>query len=195
MSIAYRSGFLEDLSDYLNTELADPNTVVTSLDAEYGDDLFAVAAQTSPTAGAYQGRIVASTPGSFQSDVETEASHGRVVTAVGANSGVLTLTSYAWSHDPSTVYEAQTVSGVALSQVPAEAQNLAQAGYIITALGGNSVDAYFLVGTRHQGDSIPRPISIVNTAQYTSMISNGYAIVGVLQNAFDIASVTWIGEK
>jgi hypothetical protein len=143
----------------------------------------------------YQGRIVTSTPGSFQSDVGTEASHGRVVTAVGANSGVLTLASYAWSEDTSTIYEAQTVSGVALSQVPAEAQNLAQAGYIITALGGNSVDGYFLVGTRQQGDSIPRPISIVNTAQYTSIISNGYSIVGVLQNASDVASVTWIGEK
>jgi len=195
MSVAYRSGYLEDLTDYFDTELADPNTVVTSLDAEDGDDLFAVATQTSTTAGTFRGRIVISTPGSFQSDVNNEASRGRVVTAVGAVSGVLTLTSYAWSQDPSTIYEAQTISGVALTQMPAEVQSLAQAGYIITAFGGNSVDGYFLVGTRQQGDSIPRPISIVPTTQYASMVAKGYAIVGVLANTNDFYSDTWIGEK
>lgn len=193
IGISYDSDFLENFTSALNTQISNQNTVVTSLDAENDDDLYAMATATSTAPGTYQGHIVQSTPGSLQSDVNSEVSQGRVVTAICADSGTVTFVSYAWSQDPSSIYESQTISALPFSRIGANAQELAQSGYIVTALGGNADDGYFLVGTRLKGDSLPRPMKVVDTNQLSDLESSGYAIVGLLANT--PVSWTWIGEK
>ncbi|MHB8304341.1 MAG: hypothetical protein ACYDC6_16255 [Acidobacteriaceae bacterium] len=77
------------------------------------------------------------------------------------------------------------------------ATSLANAGYIITAFGGNPTDGYVLVGTRVRGDSMPRPILVFPpTPSSTSTV--GYALVGqVFNTTYGNGSdyVTWLFEK
>jgi len=62
----------------------------------------------------------------------------------------------------SGLYEAQVVTA-AFATLSAAATNLAQAGYVITALGGNGTDGFVLVGTRVKGNTAARPV-LVGTA-------------------------------
>jgi hypothetical protein len=74
------------------------------------------------------------------------------------------------------------------------ATSLAQAGYIITAAGGNYADGILLVGTRVKGDSMGRPIIIIPAGQSPlSLQQNGYAIVGLINEP--TGQPLWIGER
>ncbi len=71
----------------------------------------------------------------------------------------MNLISYGWTGDAHTVYETRTVIA-ASAGVVAQAKVLAQAGYTISAFGGNDANGYLLVGTRVQGDTAPRTLVI-----------------------------------
>jgi hypothetical protein len=58
------------------------------------------------------------------------------------------------------------------STVPSAANALAQAGYIITASGGSG-DNLFFVGTRVQGDTVPRPILVIQAGESPQPLANG----------------------
>jgi hypothetical protein len=129
----------------------------------------------------------------LQENATQEGSRSRVITAITFNAGQAEYYSYGWTADPVTIYEAK-VSVANFDTVSAAAADLAAQGYIITAFGGNTTDGFLLVGTRVQGDSLPRPIRIVPLGQQAAQLwQPGYAIVAVLQNPD--YSLTYIGER
>ena len=83
----------------------------------------------------------------------------------------------------------------------AVAQQLAGQGYIITAMGGTAADGILLVGTRVHGDTMPRPIMVIDVPQDGGpAILNqlGYAVVGLLYNLDNKGNLLanyWIGER
>ena len=49
-----------------------------------------------------------------------------------------------------------------------EAQTLANQGYFIGAVGGNDTDGYLIVGMRVQGDTMPRPVTLIGQSLPTN---------------------------
>ena len=58
-----------------------------------------------------------------------------------------------------------------MQDVGSAATALAGEGYFISAMGGNDIDGYVLVGMRVQGDTIPRPL-VLTVGGSTSPASN-----------------------
>lgn len=169
------------------------NSVVTSLDLESPDNLFAASwIQSSQVSGfAMSQQTVA--PANFQAASMQEGANSRVITAVSYNAGQVVYLSYSWQSDTSTVYEAQ-VATASLQTAATVAAGLAAQGYIITAFGGSNLsDSYLLVGTRIQGDTMPRPFVACTEDLYTEIMQPGYAMVGVLQDAQ--GNMTFLGER
>ena len=78
-----------------------------------------------------------------------------------------------------------------------QASDLAQQGYIITAVGGDTTNGFLLVGTRVQGDTMPRPFKAVTSPAQdvnAQFWNEGYALIAFIDNGHDTA-LTWIGEK
>ena len=181
----------------LATELSVLNTsnaVVTGLDVEPSSNGFAMS-WVQPSTPTYASDIdpwnlsnetfnmnqttVASS--GFQAAASQDGVNGRVITAVSWNNGQIYYLSYGWARDTATAYDVQTATAT-FNTVSSVAQQLAAEGYIITAMGGTTADGFLLVGTRVQGDTMPRPILVVDTSQGESANSlfEGYAIVGYL---------------
>jgi len=78
-----------------------------------------------------------------------------------------------------------------------QAADLAAQGYIITATGvADDIGTVVLVGTRVQGDTLPRPfIAAQGGAQIVTMQSQGYATVGVIFNPATTLNYTFLGER
>jgi hypothetical protein len=133
----------------------------------------------------------------LQAVAAQEGTLSHVITAVSFNAGNVTYFSYAWQSDPSTVYEAQVVMAT-FATLGTTATTLGQAGYIITALGGNGTDGFVLVGTRVKGNTAARPM-LVGTAgspEQQQIFNQGYAVVGyIVQNSAGVSATTFIGEK
>ncbi len=95
------------------------------------------------------------------------------------------------------------ISTATADTVVEEAGKLAEQGYIITALGagnddsqGIPVNGWVLVGTRVQGDTLPRQLKTgTNQNQKTELWDTGYAIVGQVEDATHDFAVSWIGER
>ncbi len=134
-------------------------------------------------------------PSDFQSVASQEGAVGHVITAVGFNAGLVSYVSYGMQNDTS-VYEI-SVANATLDTLPTQAAGLAAQGYIITAVGGDVADGFLLVGTRVQGDTMPRPF-IVATSPKDDVIgeiwAQGFALVATIENGNDTA-IIWIGEK
>jgi hypothetical protein len=85
-----------------------------------------------------------------------------------------------------------------LETVGTAATRFGATGYIITALGGDPANGYLLVGTRVQGDTMPRPILMAvptTDADLTRLFQSGHAVVGYLVNSAGSGSSIWIGER
>jgi hypothetical protein len=194
LKTSYQSGILSNLQSDLDSMA--PNTVITSIDLQPESNAYARSwAESSQTAG-FNLVTQSIQPSDLQTVATSEGSLGRVVTAVSFNAGLIFVVSYGWQSDPTTVYEAQ-VATATLDTMLAQAEDLAQQGFILTAIGGNPSDGYLLVGTRVAGDTMPRPLkAVVSPGQdvASELWSQGYAIVGFITNANNTA-VTWIGEK
>jgi hypothetical protein len=184
-----------------------PNTsdaVITSLDLEPASDLFAVSwIQTRPANGAaVQGNgfvMVQNTvaDSQLQAAATAEGAAGRVITAISANEpGEVTYLAYAWQADPTTLYDLKVVTA-STAGAPAAAGILAAQGYIITATGqADGSGKLFLVGTRVQGDTMPRPFEAVQgSSELQSMQQQGYAIVGVIEDLTQADEYTWLAER
>jgi hypothetical protein len=163
------SSFASDLSSY-----AAPNVVFTSLDLEPAENAYAVSWVQTAQAGGFDSRLdpVIAPGTSQQAQIQAQASldgtESRVVTAVSFDaSSNAVLISYGWTGDNTTVYETQTTllspGGDVGANVLSAATILANDGYIISAFGGNDTDGFILIGTRVQGDSLPRLIGDINT--------------------------------
>lgn len=177
-----------------------PEAVINSLDLEPASDLFAVSwiqpapANTQAAQSTGFVRVVNSVASSqLQTAATDEGAAGRVITAISADGGQVTYLAYAWQADPLTLYDMKVVTA-ATAAAPAAAATLAGEGYIITAIGQADVSGdLFLVGTRVQGDSLPRPFEAVQSGLAT-LQQQGYALVGVISD-LSTASYTWLGER
>jgi len=179
------------------------DAVITSLDLEPASDLFAVSwIQAPPASGAVPNGfvMVQNTVASaqLQAAATAEGAAGRVITAISANEpGEVTYLAYAWHADPTTLYDLKVVTA-SPPDAPAAASALAAQGYIITATGqADGTGDLFLVGTRVQGDTMPRPFEAVQgSSEIQTMQRQGYAIVGVVVDLAQAADpYTWLGER
>lgn len=172
------------------------HTVITSIDLHPGDG-YAISFMEAVQSTGFtltQGTVA---PSALQVMATQEGALSHVITAVSFNAGNVTYFSYAWQSDTSTIYEAQ-VATATFATLSAAETSLGQAGYIITALGGNGTDGFVLVGSRVRGNTAPRPVLIgtQGSQQQQQIFSQGYAIVGyIVQNSGGVSVTTFIGEK
>jgi hypothetical protein len=171
----YQSDSLANFqSDFI--ALPSSNSLVSSLDFCSGPSDFAWEVIQTSTAGGFLPNSQTILPAALQAAAVQEGEASQVITAVTMNAGQVTYVSYGWQSDTSTVYEASVVTAT-VDTVSSVATNLAQQGYIITAIGGNTSDGFILVGTRVQGETTPRSL-LVWTSIGTTTVGRGYACVG-----------------
>jgi len=172
---SYQSDVIENLESDL-ASFSTPNSIVMTLDEEPANDIFAVGyASTTQTTG-FAMTVSNVAPADLESVATELGAESQVITAISFNaSGQLDVLSYSWQSDPSTVYDVQ-VATTTFEAVPSAAQQLAAAGYIITAFGGNSTNGLVLVGTKVHGDTLPRPIIVGSSFEEQSA---GYAQVAL----------------
>jgi hypothetical protein len=205
LSTGYSGGYFTNFpADLQNTNLtagtgnppSAPNSVITSLDLEPGANLFAASWIQTTQGGGFDMSMQTVSPAALQAAATQEGAHSRVITAISYNASQVTYLSYGWQSDTSTVYETQ-VATATLATIPAVAANLASNGYIITATGGSGIhDSFFLVGTRVQGDTVPRPFlsaTQLGTTYVGTLMQQGYAIVAAVQGSDGL--LTWLTER
>ena len=148
------------------------NTIIFSMDVQPLCEVVGIAYEQIGGTSGFDQRIETVAPGSLQTQVSADGAQSRIVTAVSFNdaTGQIVLLSYGWQGDTTTAYEAKTIVDQP-ANILADAESLANAGYFISAFGGNDHDGDILVGMRVMGDSTPRPysafFSIGDTSQPT----------------------------
>jgi hypothetical protein len=166
------------------------------LDLELSQGTWAASWLELTSAAGFQYFRQTATLDQFQATATLLGQAGRVITAVTFNdSGDVYFLNYGWSTDTSTTYDTK-VAFATFDTVGKKATDLANAGYIITALGGNHTSGLVLVGTRVQGDTMPRSTIVVTPKtgfDLGPLFQSGDAIVGYILNS-DF-SLTWIGEQ
>lgn len=156
----YIADYWSRIGSYFAT--TSPNdTVVTSLDFEPANSIFAYSAYVTSAAGGYTLNVHSVAPSGLQAAASQEGAQRRVITALSFLNGQIEYFAYAWQHDTVTAGYDTQVDTASIGSVPAAAQTLADAGYTITAFGGDSADGFVLVGTRIHGVTTPRTLTIV----------------------------------
>jgi hypothetical protein len=173
------------------------HAVITSIDMHPEDDIYAISFIEAVQSTGFTLTRGTVAPGNLQAVATQEGALSHVITAVSFNAGNVTYFSYAWQSDPVTIYEAQ-VAMATFATLGTTATNLGQAGYIITALGGNGTNGFVLVGTRVKGNTAARPVLIgtAGSQEQHQIFDQGYAVVGyIVQNGAGVFATTFIGEK
>ena len=192
VTTTYRSGLLSDFQPDVFALGFD--TVVTSANMQTDNNAYAISSVKTTSTNVFSPIATQSLPAAdFQFVATQQGQEGHVITAFGFNGDLLQYVSYGLTGDHN-VYEAQVLSAT-LATIPSQAATLAQGGYFVTAVGGDPINGFFVVGTRIQGDTIPRPFRIVNSATEdpSVLFKGGYSIVASVTNA-DLSN-TWVGEK
>lgn len=171
----YQSGYLNNFKLDLSL-LNDPKSVITSLDFCAAPNAYAWELMQAPSGDSYSLGTKTLLIGDLRAAAAQEGILSRVITAISFDSGLVTFVSYGSQGDTGTVYETQ-VELATPNTIGSIAATLAQSGYIITAIGGNAVDGFFLVGTRVKGDVVPRPF-VTWSRNGTTVVGRGYAFVG-----------------
>jgi hypothetical protein len=164
------SNYISDLQSYTA-----PNVVITSLDLEPVENAYAVSWVQTTQPGGFDYRLDPVVPAGtgqqaqIQAQATLDGKESRIVMAVSFDaSGNAILISYGWTGDTTTMYGTQTIvvpqQNQISSAVSSAATTLADAGYVISAFGGNDADGYILIGERVQGDNLPRPMVVLSTA-------------------------------
>jgi hypothetical protein len=173
------------------------NGVITALDFESANDGYAISwVEAAPAESFTPVTSGTALPADFPAVASQEGALSHVITGVTFNAGVVNYVSFGWQSDTTTNYEVQVVTAATPGDVPVQAANLAENAYIVTAIGGDATDGYILVGTRVQGDAMPRPFKAVNSTvadASTELFPQGYALVGVIDDPG--VSITYLGEK
>jgi hypothetical protein len=166
--------------------------VITSLELEPADNLFALSWVQVDPRGTTQSSAQSTQSASFVLEQNTvaaadlsaaatqEGAASRVITAISVTaSGAITYFAYGWQADTSTIYESEVVTA-STPQTPVAAAALAANGYIITAIGqADAGGNVYLVGTRVQGDTMARPFMAAPNGSPDQLMQQGYAVVGV----------------
>ncbi len=176
--------------------LVNGRNVFTSLDLELTNSAYAVSWIESASDGGFQYFQQTVVRDQFQTVASQLGQQSRVITAVSFDaSGKVYFINYGWDSDFTTRYEVRVATATA-DAVSSAATGLANAGYIITAFGGDSTNGFLLVGTRVQGDSLARSVMVVTPESGTDLdplFQSGDAIVGLIFNA-DFSN-TYIAEQ
>jgi hypothetical protein len=147
--------------------VAAPNLVIDSIDIQSAPEssiCMGVSWVETAQAGGFDQRLETIPSGTDQSaqiqaQATADGAESRVISAVSFDtSGNAYLISYGWTGDTATIYETQTAM-VTAANVVSTATTLADEGYFLSAFGGNPTFGYILIGTRVQGDTLPRPIN------------------------------------
>lgn len=208
LAAGYASGAYDIFSSLLQSDTyaegdtnnpASASAVITSLDLDVPNALYAASWISDPTQSAFTLNKLSVAPADLAATVTQEGQSSRVVTAISYEGDQVTLFSYGWQEDTTTVYETQ-VSTAAAADVATTAAALAQQGYIITAIGpADAGSDLFLVGTRVAGDTMPRPF-MVGTKGFAdldfALEQQGYAIVGLTYDPNNASyGVALLGER
>jgi hypothetical protein len=178
------------------TALASPNSVITSLDLDTTNNVFGASWVQTSQAQVFDLSLQDVAPADLQAAATQEGAHSRVITAITYNGGSQVIyASYGWQSDTTTIYEAQVLQETTFAALLSDASTLASQGYIITAIGGSpSNNAFLVVGTRVQGDTLARPfVTAPSGTQAAAIWQKGYASVGVVQDTS--GNITYLGER
>lgn len=161
---------------------AQSNAVITSLDLQAPYQAFALSWLQSSRNSGFIPQLHYVTPSGLQAALTAAAQAGQVVTAISNDQGQAVFVAYAWTQDTSTRYEASVLTAP-IANVASAASSLAAQGYIITAIGAlDTSGTYAVVGTRVQGDTLPRPFMASQTPSgIDALHQQGYATVAYLQ--------------
>jgi hypothetical protein len=176
--------------------LSAPISVITSLDLDTTNNIFGASWIQTSQAQVFIPSVQDVAPTDLQAAATQEGAHSRVITAITFNGGSQVIyASYGWQSDTTTIYEAQVAQATSAT-LSSVAANLASQGYILTAIGGagSAADAFLVVGTRVQGDTLARPfVTAPSATQAATVWQPGYATVGVIQNS--AGTLTYLGER
>jgi immunoglobulin I-set domain protein len=172
--------------------LATPNNVITSLDLEPANSVFAVSWLQTTAAGGFSAISQSVASADVQAVASQLGEQSQVVTALTFNAGQVQILAYGWQGDTTTIYEATAVAATGDNFIT-EATSLAAAGYIITALGGDPTDGLILVGTRVQGDTMSRPIQFVTPSGTQGQLDK--TVQFNTQELFTSAGQNWIYQQ
>lgn len=199
LTVAYQGFWFDDLATQMATWNV-ANTVVTGLDLQPLSNTFAASWVQTTAAGGFDMAQHTVAPSDFQTAASQDGANGRVITAVSWYSGQIFCLSYGWQSDTTSTYDVQTTTAT-IDTVSTTAKQLASQGYIITAIGGTLADGILLVGTRLHGDTLPRPMMIIDVPQDGSpepLDQQGYAVVGLIYDLDSTGAYLanyWIGER
>jgi hypothetical protein len=175
--------------------LAAPNSVITSLGLDTANNVFGVSWIQTSQAQVFDLTLQDVAPANLQAAATQEGAHNRVITAITYNgSSQVIYASYGWQSDTTTIYDALVVA-TTYEKLTSDTATLASQGYILTAIGGSpSNDALIVVGTRVQGDTLPRPfVTAPSGTQAATVWQPGYATVGVAKDT--TGNITYLGER
>jgi len=180
---------------------SDSGSVINSLTLLPVGNTAAVGFIHSATSSGYDRTQYTVAAAALQSAVAQEGLRGRVVTAISYDGTQATFFSYGWTGDPTEVFDATAVFAT-LDTATGLAQQLASQGYIITATGSTQASdgsGVILIGTRVQGDTMPRPFLVGNllTGTVDPLFAQGYVIVSVVTKIQNNALVlkNYLGER
>jgi hypothetical protein len=195
ININYTAGNSSTFSSDL-AALASSGVVVNSFDEQpaeevYGLGYLTVTPQSNQPAGFSQAFHTVAL-GALQAAAAQEATQSRVITAVCLNpaTGLVDYVSYGWLSDTTTQFETSVVVST-FTSVESDAAQLAAEGYIVTATGAGLANGFVLVGTRVQGDTLPRGFRSIAFPGDGSTL-NGLAPVGVV---FDSKGNGYLSEN
>jgi beta-galactosidase len=190
--ILYQAASLAQL-DTDTSGLDQGDTVISSLDVESAHGVYALSATHAKAASGFRRSTFLTDFANVAQIVAQEAAMSRVVTAISWSDGQVQLYSYGWAQDTATVYETSVVTS-SVDGAGSAAQDLASQGYIVTAFGGNGEQGMILIGTRVQGDTMPRALLVASNGAAAQLDRDGYATVGVVFSQAHDDSI-WIGER
>lgn len=172
LSVRYAAAIVSRLPDLVDTLATD--TVITSFDVERSVGVYGLSEYITDTLGGYRMTPAVVAAPDFASAASADAAAGRVITAVSFDDDSVRYFSYGWANAAGAAYDTQVFTAT-IASMPMVAQALVDAGYVITAFGGNATNGFLLVGTRVHGSSAQHTL-IVNAAPGTDL--TGYAVVG-----------------
>jgi hypothetical protein len=208
LEAGYAAYALQSYQNLLSTPLtpsgaaaSDPGSVITSLYLDQAESGVGLGFVHSAVSTGFTGASYSVQASALQAAATQEGLHGRVLTAVSYDGVQATYFSYGWTNDPSTTYEAQVVFAT-IGTATAQIEALASQGYILTASGCTQAadgSGVVLVGTRVQGDTMPRPVMIGDllTGTELAVFAQGYANVAVVKLLLNGAPVivNYVGER
>ncbi|MFZ0742792.1 MAG: hypothetical protein WAM85_00205 [Terracidiphilus sp.] len=175
IGISYTNQPASDL-DWFISQLTDSEVINgVAIDQNFDSAGFSVVGRNDASGFACQKQTVSLA--NLASALSTAGAAGAVPTAISPDSGNVTFYACTWEAD-SFKYDVQLQLATS-STVASAADDLAQAGYIITASGGSGDDLFF-VGTRVQGDAVPRPVLVIQAGESPQPLADGgYSPVAV----------------